>query len=115
MGMGMHTKLWVLWVHGDAQLTNSLTKGHEPGQLRLYYSSGHHWKLVYDAKYQSARTRKAAGILPFENVPHGVLRHVSSDSPGEAMHVSAGATQFPVEFPDCEATSDYSSVIECQY
>ena len=58
---------WMIWVHGDAQLANSLTKGHEPGQLRMYFNSGHRWKLVYDAKYQSARKRKAAGILPFEN------------------------------------------------
>ena len=58
---------WMLWVHGGAQLANSLTKGHEPGQLRMYYSNGHRWKLVYDAKYQRARKRKAAGILPFED------------------------------------------------
>ena len=28
----------LMWVHGDAQLANSLTKGHEPGQIRLYYN-----------------------------------------------------------------------------
>ncbi|CAK0792580.1 unnamed protein product, partial [Prorocentrum cordatum] len=65
---------WVPRVHGDAQLANSLTKRHEPGQLRMYYNSGHRWKLVYNAKYQSAKKRKAAGILPFESVPPGVLR-----------------------------------------
>eukprot|EP00959_Pyramimonas_sp_CCMP1952_P207625 4342952-Pyramimonas_sp.AAC.1 len=27
----------------------------------MYYSSGHRWRLVYDAKYQSAKKRKAAG------------------------------------------------------
>ncbi|CAK0839942.1 unnamed protein product, partial [Prorocentrum cordatum] len=32
---------WVLWAHGDAQLANFLTKGHEPGQLGMYYNSGH--------------------------------------------------------------------------
>ena len=38
----------LLWVHGDAQLANSLTKGHEPHQLRLFYNCGGRWKLVYD-------------------------------------------------------------------
>ena len=64
---------WTLWVRGDAQLANSLAKGHEPGQLRMYYSSGHRWKLVYDAKYQSARKRTAAGAPPFENLCRSVL------------------------------------------
>ncbi|CAK0904722.1 unnamed protein product, partial [Prorocentrum cordatum] len=61
--------IWMPRVHGDVQLANSLTKGHQPGQLRMHFDSGYRWKLVYDAKYQSARKRKAAGILPFENVP----------------------------------------------
>ncbi|CAK0885418.1 unnamed protein product, partial [Prorocentrum cordatum] len=43
---------------GTTALANSLTKGHEPGQLRMHYRSSHRWKLVYDAKYQSARKRK---------------------------------------------------------
>ena len=60
---------WLLWVHGDAQLANSLTNGNAPGQLMMYYINGHRWKLVYDAKYQNARKRKAAGILPFEDPP----------------------------------------------
>ncbi|CAK0796441.1 unnamed protein product [Prorocentrum cordatum] len=93
---------WMLWVHGDAQLANSLTKGHESGQLRMYFSSGHRWKLVYDAKYQIARKRKAAGILPFENVPQEVVR--SSESSREPA--SGAANQ---EFPEYEAISSDES------
>ncbi|CAK0910059.1 unnamed protein product [Prorocentrum cordatum] len=98
---------WVLWVHGDAQLANSLTNGHEPGQLRMYYNSGHKWKLVYDAKYQSAKKRKAAGILPFESVPPGVLRH--EDAGDGATYAAACAGTSPVGFPEYDAISDYSS------
>ncbi|CAK0890632.1 unnamed protein product [Prorocentrum cordatum] len=93
---------WMLWVHGDAQLANSLTKGHEPGQLRMYFSSGYRWKLVYDAKYQSVRKRKAAGVLPFENVPQEVVR--SSESSREP---ASGADN--QEFPEYEAISSDES------
>ncbi|CAK0867406.1 unnamed protein product [Prorocentrum cordatum] len=93
---------WMLWVHGDAQLASSLTKGHEPGQLRMYFSSGHRWKLVCDAKYQSARKRKVAGTLPFENVPQEVVR--SSESSREPA--SGAANQ---EFPEYEAISSDES------
>eukprot|EP00959_Pyramimonas_sp_CCMP1952_P273231 5711200-Pyramimonas_sp.AAC.1 len=79
---------WVLWVHGDAQLANSLAKGHEFGQLRMYCNSGHRWKLVYDAKYQSAKKRKAAGALPFESAPLGGLRH--EDAGEGATYAAAG-------------------------
>ena len=53
-------KLW--WVHGDAQLANSLTKAHEPWQVALYFSSGQRWRLVYDEKFVSARRRKQEGV-----------------------------------------------------
>ena len=39
----------------------------------MYYSSGDRWKLVYGARYQSARERKAAGLLPFQGISPGVL------------------------------------------
>ena len=100
-------------MHGDAQLANSLTKGNEPGQLGMYYSSGHRWKLGYDAKYQSARKRRAAGIPPFENVPPGVLHHGSSDLPGERVHIPTGAVSHPNGTPEYEAASDYGSANEC--
>ena len=35
----------------------------------------------------------------------GVLRHVSSDPPGEMMHISAGAASRPIGSPEYEATS----------
>ena len=53
-------KVW--WVHGDAQLANSLTKTHEPWQLALYFSSGQRWRLVYDEKFTSARRRRQEGV-----------------------------------------------------
>ncbi|CAK0829393.1 unnamed protein product, partial [Prorocentrum cordatum] len=93
---------WMLWVHGDAQLANSLTKGHEPGQLRMYCNNGHRWKLVYDEKYQSARRRKAAGIQPFEHVGAGILK-----TPGGTMaHISAAACP---DFPPYKAMTECSS------
>ena len=51
-------------MHDGAQLANSLTKEHEPAQLRMFFNIGHRWELVYDTKYQSAQKRRAAGILP---------------------------------------------------
>ncbi|CAK0871003.1 unnamed protein product, partial [Prorocentrum cordatum] len=91
---------WMLWVHGDAQLANSLTKGHEPGQLRMYFNNGHRWKLVYDEKYQSARRRKAAGIQPFEHAGAGILK-----TPGGTMaHISAAA---------CPDSPPYETMAEC--
>ena len=46
------TNNWMPWVHGDAQLVNSLTKGHELGQPRTYFNGDHRWKMVRDARYQ---------------------------------------------------------------
>eukprot|EP00959_Pyramimonas_sp_CCMP1952_P305751 6398155-Pyramimonas_sp.AAC.1 len=62
----------------------------------MHFDSGYRWKLVYDAKYQSARKRKAAGILPFENVPQEVVR---GPAPGAAN----------LESPDYEALSSDES------
>ena len=56
------TGLTVWWVHGDAQIGNSLTKPNEPHQLNLFFSQGQRWKLVYDTKFESAKKRKAKGI-----------------------------------------------------
>ncbi|CAK0873360.1 unnamed protein product [Prorocentrum cordatum] len=73
---------------------------HSSAQLRMYYNSGHRWKLVYDAKYQSAKKRKAAGILPFKSVPPGVLRQ--EDAGDGATCASAGTGTSPVGFPEYE-------------
>ena len=62
---GVHMR----WVHGDAQLANSLTKIGELHQIRLFFKLGCRWRVVYDPKYMSARRRKAAGIDPMANAP----------------------------------------------
>ncbi|CAK0870312.1 unnamed protein product [Prorocentrum cordatum] len=95
----------MLWVLGDAQLADSLTKGHEPGQLRMYFISGHRWKLFYDEKYQSARKWKAAGIQPFEHVGVGILKTPG----GSTVHVNAAACP---DFPPYEVMTECSSVEE---
>ena len=50
------------WVHGDAQLANSLTKATEPWQINLFFASGQRWRLVYDEKFTSARRRRKEGL-----------------------------------------------------
>ena len=64
----------LLRVNGDAQLANSMTKGHEPWQLRLFFNTGCRWRLVYDERFQSARKRKAAGLAPLaDNNSSGLI------------------------------------------
>ena len=55
-----------MWAHDEAPLANSLTKGHEPRQIRLYYNCGARWIRVYDEKFRIARSRKIEGVKPFE-------------------------------------------------
>ena len=52
----------VRWVHGDAQLANTLTKSGEDHQMTMYYEKGHRYRPTYDTSFMSARKRKAAGI-----------------------------------------------------
>ena len=54
------------WVHGEAQLSNGLTKGSEFKQLELFYTMGQRWRLVEDVERASARRRKALGLGPLE-------------------------------------------------
>ena len=49
------------WVHSDAMLANSLTKGNELHQLQLYFDSGCRWRIVHDDKFMSAKKRRAKG------------------------------------------------------
>jgi len=56
----------VRWVHSDAQLANSLTKGRELRQLLLFYDLGHVWRIVEDPSMSSARRRKEQGLEPLE-------------------------------------------------
>ena len=51
-------------MNGDAQLANSLTKGHEPWQIWMFFNTVCRWRLVYDERFQSAKKRKAEGISP---------------------------------------------------
>eukprot|EP00959_Pyramimonas_sp_CCMP1952_P404107 8467729-Pyramimonas_sp.AAC.1 len=90
------------WVHGDAQLANSLTKWHELVRLRMYFAGGHCLNLVRDAKCRGARKRKAAGVLSFENVPQDIVKS-SESSRGPAAGV---ASEDP---PDYEALSSDDS------
>ena len=54
-------------MHGDAQLSNSLTKANENHQIFRFFNSGHRWKIVADPKMQSARARKKEGKDAFES------------------------------------------------
>ena len=67
------TDLKIRWVNGDAQLANSLTKGHEQAQLNLFNKLGGRWRLVYDETYTSARGRKQAGTTALEDMPQPLL------------------------------------------
>ena len=57
----------VRWVHSDAQLANSLTKGKELRQIMLFYEMGQFWRIVEDETMSSARRRKQKGQLPLEH------------------------------------------------
>ena len=58
----------VRWVHSDAMLANSLTKGHERWQLDLFFQNKCRWRLVYDQLFESAKRRKGLGIQALEEV-----------------------------------------------
>ena len=55
------------WVHGDAQLANSLTKPGEMRQWDLFVASNCRWKIVHDDKFESARKRKLQGKDVFQD------------------------------------------------
>ena len=57
----------VRWVHSDAQLANSLTKGKELRQILLFYDMNQNWRIVDDPSMSSARKRKEKGIQPLDN------------------------------------------------
>ena len=68
----------------------------------MYFNSGHRWKLAYDAKNQSARKRKAAGILPFENAPPEIVKGTEA-----AKDPAARAAR--LDIPDYESVSSEDS------
>ena len=65
----------VRWVHSDAQLSNSLTKGKELRQILLFYELNQCWRIVEDPGMASARRRKEQGLEPLE-----------STAPAESSH-----------------------------
>eukprot|EP00435_Cladocopium_sp_Y103_P048422 s1300_g14.t1 len=62
----LRNQVKIRWVHGEAQLSNGLTKGNEYKQLELYYSMNQSWRIVEDVERASARRRKALGLSPLE-------------------------------------------------
>ena len=55
------TNLELRWVHSEAQLGNSLTKGGSK-ELDLFYGLSFRWRLVADEEMRSARKRRQQGI-----------------------------------------------------
>ena len=76
----VETNLPVRWVHGDAQLANSLTKDHEPQQIQRYYQLNQNWRIVNDENMQSAKNRRKLGIGVLEDGTNhrGFRGHVNS-------------------------------------
>ena len=62
------TNLVIRWVHSEAQLANSLTKGGSK-EIELFYSMNAAWRIVEDPNMQSARKRKSEGMAPLEQRP----------------------------------------------
>jgi len=56
----------IRWVHGEAQLSNGLTKANEYKELLLFYRMHHRWRIVEDDEKASARRRKTMGLAPLE-------------------------------------------------
>ena len=101
----------MLWVHGGAQLANSLAKGHEPWQLRTYFNGGHRWKLVYYDKCQGTREGKTAGIHPFADTPTGI---VVSSGPTEEPDAGAATHDFPAYEPISGEDSDEDNMLSLE-
>ena len=62
------TALGIRWVHSEAQLANSLTKGGSK-EIELFYQMNAAWRIVEDDKMQSARKRRSEGLAPLERQP----------------------------------------------
>ena len=62
-------QVMIRWVHSDAQLANSLTKGKELRQILLFYDMQQRWRIVDDPTMSSARKRKQKGQTPLEQAP----------------------------------------------
>ena len=54
-------------VHGEANLSDSLTKPKAREQLEQFTRSGHKWRLMVDPEMKSAKKRKALGLKPLQD------------------------------------------------
>ena len=54
----------VRWVHGEANLANSLTKSTELEQIDSFFRAGAPWAIVQDDLILSARRRRQLGVRP---------------------------------------------------
>ena len=73
------TNLELRWVHSEAQLGNSLTKGGTK-ELDLYYGLSFRWRLVADDEMRSARKRRQQGM--------GALQPQQSATPQQATNTT---------------------------
>ena len=77
----------ISWVHGDAMLSNSLTKCQEKHQAFLYVQMGHRWKVLYDEQMQSARARKKQGLSAMEGEQS--QNRATTTSPINSSHLTS--------------------------
>lgn len=61
----------ILWVHGGAMLSNSLTKPTEKQQMLDYIMLNFRYKIVFDESRRSEKVRKKQGMNTFED--HGSI------------------------------------------
>ena len=56
----------VRWVHGEANLANSLTKSTELEQIDSFFRAGSRWAIVQDDLMLSAKRRRQLGLRPLD-------------------------------------------------
>ena len=54
------------WVHGEANLANSLTKSTELEQIGSFFRAGSRWAMVQDDLMLSAKRRRQLGLRPLD-------------------------------------------------
>merc|ERR1739836_88397 len=58
----------VRWVHGEANLSNSLTKSTELEQIDSFFRAGSRWAVVQDELMLSAKRRRQLGLRPLDEI-----------------------------------------------
>ena len=56
----------VRWVHGEANLANSLTKCTELEQIDYFFRAGSRWAIVQDDLMLNAKRRRQLGLRPLD-------------------------------------------------